>query len=87
MLDKPYKPMTKRTDKNVLGKGVKIMGMTLIFMFLGPFLVYTAFSNEEKPLYIPILIAGLVICIAAIYFGFKGIKTIMDSMFKSANSD
>lgn len=79
--------MTKRTDKNILGKGIKIMGMTLLFMFLGPFLLYTAFSNEEKPLYIPILIAGLIICVAAIYFGFKGIKTIMDSMFKSTNSD
>ena len=79
--------MTKRTDKEVLTKGVKIMGMTLLFMFLGPFLVYTAFSNEEKPLYIPILIVGLLICGGAIYFGFKGIKTIMDSMFKSSNSN
>ena len=79
--------MTRRTDKEVLQKGLKIMGLTLVFMFLGPFLIYTAFSNQEKPLYIPILIAGIILCTCAIYFGFKGIKTIMDSMFKSTNSD
>jgi uncharacterized membrane protein len=79
--------MTKRTDKKILERGLKIMGLTLIFMFLGPTLLYIAFSNEEKPLYVPILIFGLIICAAAIYFGFRGIKTIMDSMFKSSNLD
>ena len=87
MLDKPFKHMTKRTDKDVLQKGLKIMALTLVLMFIGPFLLYTGFSNEEKPLYIPLLIAGIIICAAAIYFGFKGIKTIMDSMFNSTKSD
>jgi hypothetical protein len=27
------------------------------------------------------VIAGVLICGAAIYFGFKGIRTIMDSLF------
>ena len=38
--------------------------------------------NPEKPLYIPLVITGIVICGAAIYLGFKGIKIIMDSIFK-----
>lgn len=74
---------TKRTDKDLLLKGLKIMGLTLICMFLGPTLIYIAFSNQEKPLYIPILIVAIIICSLAVYFGFKGIKTVLDSMFKS----
>ncbi len=73
---------TKRTDKDVLFKGIKTMGITLVLMFLGPSLFYVAFSNSEKPLYIPILIAAVICCILAIYFAFRGLKTIMDSMFK-----
>lgn len=73
---------TNNTDKDVLVKGLKTMLMTLALMFLGPILIYIAFSNEQKPLYYPLLISGVVSCICAIYFGFKGLNTIMDSMFK-----
>ena len=76
-----------KTDRDVLGKGLRLMAITLVMMFVGPFLMYVAFSNPEKPLYIPILIASFLICGGAILLGFKGIKTIMDSMFKSTNSD
>jgi len=74
---------TKRTDKDVLAKGLKTMGLSLMCMFLGPTLIYVAFSNQEKPLYIPILIVSIILCILAILLAFKGIKTILDSMFKS----
>lgn len=72
---------TKKTNKDVLVQGIKTMGITAILMFLGPTLFYVGLSNPNKPLYIPILIAAGIICILAIYFGFKGLKTIMDSMF------
>ena len=74
---------TKKTDKDVLTKGLKKMGISLILMFLGPSLIYVAFSNQEKPLYIPLLIVGISACISAVYFAFKGLNTILDSMFKS----
>jgi len=77
---------TKRTNKDVLVKGIKKMGVSLVFMFLGPTLLYMAFSNKEKPLYIPLLILGLIICGVAIFFAFKGIQTIMDSMFKNTSN-
>ena len=73
---------TKRTNRDILYKGVKKMGISLIFMFLGPALFYIAFANDEKPLYIPILIIASIICVLAIYFAFKGIMTILDSLFK-----
>ncbi|MGB3607742.1 MAG: DUF6095 family protein [Psychroserpens sp.] len=74
---------TKKTNKDVLVKGIKTMGVTVILMFLGPTLFYIGVTNSEKPLYIPLLIAAIVACILAIYFGFKGLKTIMDSIFKN----
>lgn len=77
---------TKRTNKEILVKGIKKMGMSLVCMFLGPTLIYVAFSNQDKPLYIPLLILSLLICILAIYLAFMGLKTIMDSMFKEGSN-
>jgi len=57
------------------------MRIALVLMFLGPTLFYVAFSNSEKTLYIPILIVASIACGLAIFFAFKGLKTIMDSMF------
>lgn len=71
-----------KTDRDVLTKGLKTMGISLGCMFLGPTLLHIAFSNDEKPLYIPILIVAIIVCVLAVYFAFKGLKTIMDSMFK-----
>lgn len=73
---------TERTDKNLLYKGLNKMALSLICMFIGPALLYIAFSNTEKSMYYLILILGATVCILAIYFAFKGIMTIMDSMFK-----
>jgi hypothetical protein len=73
---------TPRTNRNLLVNGLKTMGITLFLAFLGPFILHAGFSNPDKPLYIPLIIAGILICGAAIYFGFKGIHTIMDSLFK-----
>ena len=76
-----------KTDRKVLSKGLKIMALTVLLMFAGPFLLYVAFSNQEKPLYIPILIVSILICGSAIFFGFKGIQTTMNSMFNKSNSN
>ncbi|MCX7547473.1 DUF6095 family protein [Xanthomarina sp. F1114] len=77
---------TKRTNKDILIKGLKKMGLSLICMFLGPTLIYVAFSNQEKPLYIPILILSILICVLAVYLAFIGLRTIMDSMFYKHSS-
>jgi len=74
-------------DKGLLVKGLIKMGIALIFMFIGPSLLFIAFSNREKQLYIPILIIALVICTLAIFFAFKGISIILDSMFKKKSSN
>jgi len=77
---------TKRTNKDVLSKGLKKMAISLVMMFAGPSLFYIATTNKEKPLYIPLLIISLLICGGAIFFAFKGLQTIMNSMFGSNKS-
>lgn len=77
---------THKTDKNILVKGIKKMGFALGFMFLGPILLHIALSNKDKPLYIPILIIAIIICALAVFFAFKGINTVLDSMFKKNKS-
>lgn len=72
----------KRTNKTLLVKGLKILLGTVFLMFTGPTLTYIALSNQSKLLFIPLLIIGIVCCLLAIYFMFKGIMTIVDSLFK-----
>jgi nitrogen fixation-related uncharacterized protein len=72
---------TKRTNKDILYKGIKTMGISLLLMFLGPTLFYIATTNKEKPLYIPLLIVSILLCFLAIYIAFRGLQTIMSSMF------
>ncbi|WP_417872105.1 DUF6095 family protein [Winogradskyella sp.] len=71
-----------RTDKNILKKGLKKLAICLILMFLGPTLLHLTLNNDDKPLYIPLLITSIIICISAVIMLFLGLNTIMDSMFK-----
>lgn len=70
------------TNKDLLLKGIKFLGYTVALMFAAPFAIYQAFKNQEHPLYLPVLITGLILAIGAIGLGFYGIKTIMDSLFQ-----
>ncbi len=71
-----------RTDRKILAKGLKRMGICLLLMFAGPTLLHIALSNDDKPLYIPLLILGILLCIGAIVMLFIGLNTIADSIFK-----
>ena len=78
---KPLKMETKKTNKEVLVKGLKKMALSLVMMFVGPTLFYIATTNKEKPLYVPLLIISILICAGAVLLAFKGLQTIMKSMF------
>jgi hypothetical protein len=71
----------KHTDKTLLGKGIKYLGMSLPLAFLGPAVLYSAFNNQENPFYIPVLIFGIIACVASILLIFKGINTLVKSLF------
>lgn len=70
-----------RTDKNILLQGLRYLAFTVILMFAAPFAIYQAFKNQEHPLYIPVLIIGFILAIAAIAMGFYSIRTIVKSLF------
>lgn len=71
-----------KTDRNILSKGIKIMFFAMLSLFMGPTFLHIALSNKEKPLYIPLLIIGCLISTTSVVLMFKGINTIMNSMFK-----
>ncbi|MCK7590873.1 DUF6095 family protein [Subsaxibacter sp. CAU 1640] len=50
-------------------------------MFLGPTLLYIAFSNQDKPTYPIVLIISIIVCGLAVFFLFKGILIILKSLF------
>jgi len=73
--------MALKTNKELLIKGLKSFGYTALVMFVAPIVLYQAFKNTDKPLFIPVLIVGIVMATFAIYLGFRSINIIMDAVF------
>lgn len=69
------------TNKEKLLKGIKLMGGTLLLLVTAPIILNSSFKNQDHPLFIPVLGIGIILFIAAIYFGFKGIKMLMRALF------
>ncbi len=69
------------TNKETLLKGIKIMGGTLILLITAPIILNSSFKNQDHAFFIPVFGIGIICFIAAIYFGFKGIKTLMKALF------
>lgn len=70
-----------RTNKDLLVKGLKKLAITVLLMFTAPIILWQAFKNEDKPLFWPVCIVGILLACYAVYMGFRGIMTIMDSLF------
>ncbi|MDC1394729.1 DUF6095 family protein [Flavobacteriaceae bacterium] len=71
-----------KTNRDILYLGVRYLGITLLLMFVAPISLYEAFKNSTHPLYIPVLIFGILCAIAAIAMAFLSVKTIVDAFFK-----
>ncbi|MBP6074691.1 MAG: hypothetical protein KA486_06970 [Flavobacterium sp.] len=69
------------TDKSILAKGVKYLAGALPLLFLGPVVITSAFKNENHPLYVYVLILGSIIALTAMFLIFKGINTVLKSLF------
>ncbi|UCD61038.1 MAG: hypothetical protein JSV59_00215 [Flavobacteriaceae bacterium] len=70
-----------KTNKELLIKGVKYLVYTLVLMFTAPVVLFQAFKNTEHSFYIPVLIVGFILAIAAIIMGFYSIKVLMAGIF------
>lgn len=71
----------QHTNKDKLFKGVKYLAGALPLAFIGPIVIYSAFGNRDKFLYIPILILGILAAAASVFLMFKGIKMLMRALF------
>ena len=71
----------KRTNKEVLAKGIKTLAMSLGAIIAGPIIVYNAFMNQDHSLYYIVLSIGIIIMLLAVFLLFKGINTILKSFF------
>jgi hypothetical protein len=69
------------TNRVILNKGIKYMAWALPMFFIGPSVIYNAFQNQDTYWHYLVLVVGVLICFGSIYFTFKGINTIVKSMF------
>ena len=70
-------------DKAILQKGIMIWLRALLFMATGPIVLSSAFKNQTHPLFVPVLVIGVVLSFFAIYFGFKAVKKLMEGLFSN----
>ena len=69
-------------NKIILTKGLRILLGSLPTLFVGVFILNSSFKNQKHPLFIYVAILGVLVCGFSVYLMFKGINTIMKSMFE-----
>lgn len=69
------------SDKKIIFKGIKLLAFALPLLFLGPIVLFSAFKNKEHFLYYPVLGLGIICCVLAVFFMFKGVKLMTDGIF------
>ncbi len=71
----------KHTNKKLLVKGIKYMAITLPLLFLCPYILTLSFLNKENFAFYIFFALGIIAGGFALYLFFKGIKTILNSIF------
>ncbi len=69
------------TNKKILNQGIKYLAWALPALFIGPTAIHFAFINKLQPLYPVILGVGIIVSICGMYLIFKGVLTIIKSIF------
>jgi len=69
------------TDISLLKKGISNLIMALPLMFLGPYLITLGFLNKENFMLYVFLILGIGAAVTGVYFAYRGINVIIESMF------
>lgn len=60
------------------------MAYTVALMFTAPVVLYQAFKNQDHPWFLPVVILGGILAIAAVGMGFYGIRTLMNALFSKS---
>ncbi|OCB75476.1 DUF6095 family protein [Flavobacterium crassostreae] len=69
------------TNKILLSKGIRYLAWSLPLLFIGPSVIYNAFINKQSLWHYLVLAVGIALCIAAVYFMFRGLQTIVKGLF------
>lgn len=70
-------------NKKLLEKGMKYMLYALPLMFIGPSVIYNAFINKNNVWHYLVLAIGIALCLLAVFYMYKGIKTLTDALFEN----
>ena len=68
-------------NKELIFKGLSRLFIAILFAFTGPVIYTSAVRNQDHPFFIPVLGLGLITCILAILYGFRGIKLLVKGFF------
>ncbi len=55
-------------------------------MFLGPTILFQSFKNEDHPWFLPVLSVSIVVCVLSLFYGVKGLQSIMNAIFKKKDT-
>lgn len=69
------------TNRKILAKGIKYLSGALPLLFMGPVVINSSFKNQDSPYYEIVLGVGILCCVSAIFCIFKGVNTIVKSLF------
>ncbi len=75
------------TQKKILAKGIQYLATALPLLFIGPVIINSAFKNKKNDFYEIVLGIGIVSCIFAVFFIFKGVNTIVNSLFEGDKNE
>ncbi len=77
------------TNLNVLGKGLKQLGILVLLFIISPLVLTMAFKalkkfTESPQIFIAylLLVVGCALIIFTIYFAFKTFRTLLNSLFQ-----
>ena len=71
----------EHTNRDLLIKGLKIMAFALPLLVLSPYLLTLSFLNKETFMFFVFLFSGIIVGAGAIYLCFKGLNTVLKSIF------
>jgi len=69
------------SDKKTIFRGIRLLAFALPLLFIGPTILYSAFKNKDHFLYYPVLGLGIICCVLAVFFMFKGVKMMTNGLF------
>lgn len=68
-------------NKDLLFKGIKYAVGAIPIMFIGPSVIHNAFMNKHTNWHYLVLAIGIILCVLAVFLMYKGIQTMVKSLF------